>query len=213
MRQSRTTGPARQMFLITPPESEPVTLAQAKQHVSVTHSEHDEMLLRLITIARNSIERITGRALMPQVWEQREEDFVTFHSTIELFRPPCIEVLSLKYIDRNDVLQPLDPSKYYVAPGGRLGRTTLRPINFTLWPLTHLYEPQRVRIQFRAGFDPQSDFYSPIPSEIVQAILLFVGHYYNNRDEVVLTQARETFAQMPKGSEDLLADYVDFYFA
>src|SRR5258708_4933062 len=128
MQQTRTASMGRTMMLITPPEAEPVTLAQAKQHISVTHDEHNDMILRLITVARNSIERITGRALMPQVWEQREEDFANFHATVELFRSPCIEVISLKYLDRMDVLQTLDPSKYYVIPGGRLGRTSLRPV-------------------------------------------------------------------------------------
>lgn len=48
---------------ITPATEEPVTLAEAKAHLRVTHAEDDALIGRLITGAREIVEQHTGRAL------------------------------------------------------------------------------------------------------------------------------------------------------
>ncbi len=48
---------------ITPATVEPVTLAEAKEHLRVTHAEDDDLIGRLITGAREFVEQQTGRAL------------------------------------------------------------------------------------------------------------------------------------------------------
>lgn len=48
---------------ITPATEEPVTLAEAKAQLRVTHAEDDALIGRLITGAREIVEQQTGRAL------------------------------------------------------------------------------------------------------------------------------------------------------
>jgi hypothetical protein len=49
--------------VITPATVEPVTLAEAKAHVYVTHDADDALIQAFITAARETVERQTGYAL------------------------------------------------------------------------------------------------------------------------------------------------------
>ena len=55
------------MKLITPPDDEPVTLAEAKVAARIDGDAHDAILPALITAAREQAEQIAGCALVEQV--------------------------------------------------------------------------------------------------------------------------------------------------
>lgn len=54
--------------LVTAPASEPITLADAKKFLRVTHAHEDDLIGLLITAARQAAEARTGRALITQTW-------------------------------------------------------------------------------------------------------------------------------------------------
>lgn len=54
--------------LLTPPVSEPLTLAEIKQWLRIDGAEEDGLIAALIATARATIERETRRCLMPQTW-------------------------------------------------------------------------------------------------------------------------------------------------
>lgn len=55
-------------ILLVPPTTEPVTLAEAKQHCAVSHDEDDALLSVYLAGAREAVERHTGLYLSPQTW-------------------------------------------------------------------------------------------------------------------------------------------------
>ena len=55
--------------LVTPPASEPITLASAKLFLRIEHSADDEAVTRAITAARQAAEQYLKTALLPQSWD------------------------------------------------------------------------------------------------------------------------------------------------
>lgn len=55
--------------LVTPPATEPVSLAQAKQFLRIEHTADDDAVLRAIFAARRAAEHYLKQALLPQTWD------------------------------------------------------------------------------------------------------------------------------------------------
>ena len=55
--------------LITPPDGEPITLAQAKAHLRVDNALDDTYINALITAARQYVEEVCWRGVLLQTWE------------------------------------------------------------------------------------------------------------------------------------------------
>lgn len=55
--------------LVTPPASEPITLASAKLFLRIEHSADDEAVTRAISAARAAAEQHLKTALLPQTWD------------------------------------------------------------------------------------------------------------------------------------------------
>ena len=55
-------------ILTTPPAVEPVSLAEAKMHMRVTHSDDDTYISTLINSTRSTVEQFCGLALIQQNW-------------------------------------------------------------------------------------------------------------------------------------------------
>lgn len=55
---------------ITPPVTEPVTLAEAKAHLRIDYADEDALITALITVAREQAEALTGLALLTRTVSQ-----------------------------------------------------------------------------------------------------------------------------------------------
>jgi uncharacterized phiE125 gp8 family phage protein len=55
--------------LVTPPASEPITLASAKLFLRIEHTADDDAVTRAITAARQAAEHYLKQVLLPQTWE------------------------------------------------------------------------------------------------------------------------------------------------
>ncbi len=55
--------------LVTPPESEPVSLSEAKLFLRIEHDAEDAVINRAIATAREACEQFLRSALLPQEWE------------------------------------------------------------------------------------------------------------------------------------------------
>jgi uncharacterized phiE125 gp8 family phage protein len=181
--------------VVTPPLFEPVTVAEAAQHLrwdpELEGSPPEEvfplqsLLERNIRTAREFVEKGTRRALVEQTirlsgsaWGSAPGGrFRDCRRYVELLRPPLIEVLSLQYYDGANVLQTVDPANYYVSDD-----LVPRLYTSTGYAFPMFYErDDAVRVTYRVGYAPEAA--SPmtqkaaaanVPSMLKDAILLHV---------------------------------------
>jgi len=171
--------------LITPPAAEPITLAQAKEHLRVDHTADDNLISALITSARTSCENWTQRAFVTQTWELVIDDFPL--SEIMIPRPPLQSVESIKYDDGDGVETILDIDRYDVDTVSQPG--WVLP-SLSGWPSGVWQGINSVRIRYVAGYAPGTD--SPVdlaanvPGNIIAAIKLTLGQYYDQREDIVV---------------------------
>lgn len=165
--------------LITPPTSEPVTLAEAKAQCRVDIDTDDTLIGNLITAAREWCELHDWRVYMPQTWDLYLDDWPS-KNTIEIPQPPLQSITSFKYVDADDVESTLDSNEYYVDAVSDPGWLILKSAYD--WPAVTLRDANGIVIRFVAGYAGAAD----VPMRIKQAILLLVGHWYENRENTIV---------------------------
>jgi uncharacterized phiE125 gp8 family phage protein len=165
--------------LVTPPTAEPVTLAEAKAQCRVDGSDSDTYIEMLITAAREWCELHDWRAYMPQTWELILDAWPS-RGAIEIPKPPLQSVASIKYTNRSGVEATLDSGVYLVDTYSEPGWVVLK--NDKAWPMVTLREINGVVVRFTGGYASAAD----VPARIKQAILLLVGHWYENRENSVV---------------------------
>lgn len=159
--------------IITPVSIEPITLSELKQHLRFPEgSDEDELLLQLIMAAREYGEHYTRRALAEQTLELIQDRFPSV-SYIDLPYPPLRSVAWIKYRDSDGVDHTLPTDSYSVDNDREPGRVVLQ--NGAAWPVFTPFPSSSVRIQFAAGYDT-------LPNTIRQALLMLIGHWYENRE-------------------------------
>lgn len=155
------------IVVVTPP-APVVTLAEAKAHLRVRHSDEDALIEAYIAAATAHIEGPDGwlgRSLGDQVLEAYAD---VFRDCMRLPFGPVTEVISVKYLAGTGDEVVVLPGEYELR-GWLLGSAFGKR-----WPSV-LSHPEAVRIQYRAG-------YADLPPPIRAAILLMVGDLYANRE-------------------------------
>lgn len=164
---------------ITPPDVEPVTLAEAKEQCLIVISDDDDKIARLITEAREAAEQFTRRAFVAQVWEAGYSCFP--QQQFELAKAPLLAVISIKYTDDSGVEQTL-PATDYTVDDFSEPALVIRPLSVS-WPVL-TERGTRVRVRFMAGYPmgegSPSDDTENVPTPIRQAIKLHVREMYDN---------------------------------
>ena len=153
-------------------DGEPVTLAEAKANLRVTHAEEDEDIRAMIVVAREQAEHLTDRAVVRQTLVRQFGAFC--YGGMELPRQPLVSVTSVQYVDPAGVMQTLAPSAYYIDDSQEIAQ--LLPAYGTVWPST-LNMRNAVRVTYLAGWTR-----AECPTSIKRWILLYVGSLYENRE-------------------------------
>jgi uncharacterized phiE125 gp8 family phage protein len=159
---------------LTAPASEPVTDAEASDHLRVDSGDEWALIASLIVAARQRAEAYTELAFVSRSFGMYLDRFPS-----GAFRVPCaplVSVESIKYYDANNVEQTLSPSDYYVDAISKPGRITPA----TSWPGTYS-RPNAVSIVLTAGFGTPAD----VPQVIKQAMLLMIGDMHEHREDTV----------------------------
>ena len=162
------------LFLKTPPAIEPISLDEAKQHLRISDTTEDAYILNLIKIAREWCEVYQSRSYITQTW-QLTLDAWPQERYIVLPRPPVQSVVSVKYTDKDGIEHTF--SDYLVDSSYYRSRIVLK--DDASWPSDALLPTPAIAIEYTAGYGNIS---SNIPLLARQAILLLVGHWYENRE-------------------------------
>lgn len=183
------------------PTEEPVTLQQANFHLRLIPSEsvvtpmpEDPLVQRLIMAARQAAEDYVNRPIAQATFELRRASFDG-----KLPFSPVQSVESVKYIDNLGATQTVPPAEYELA--GTQRAPVVRNAYGYYWPKSDVRQrDDSVRITFVAGYGGDQ----PLPAPIAQAILMTIGHLYENRESVIAGTAA---SEVPLGATYLLDPY------
>lgn len=179
------------------PAVEPVTQAEAKDHLRVRHNDDDSYINALIRVARSSVEILTQRSLISRTLKLWADNFPRSR-VLELEGAPIQAVSSVKYMI-DDVETTLSTAIYTVDTKSSPGRIVLN--DGEIWPVVD-YVPNAVRVTYTAGYGGASD----VPQDLKHAILMMVGHLYENRESIVVG-ANTSTVEVPKSTEYLCLPY------
>jgi uncharacterized phiE125 gp8 family phage protein len=178
------------------PTTEPVTLAEAKAQLRLTSYEtsEDTYIEGLIPVCRAWCEAFANRAYCTQTVVAR---YTGFGHKMVLPLNPVISITSITYIDSNGDTHTVDASNYnldnYSDPA-----FIYPDYNYT-WP-TPRQDYNCVTVTYQAGYDADPSDTDDVPYPVKQAIKMLVGHYYNNREQVV----QGALTEVPLGVYSLL---------
>jgi uncharacterized phiE125 gp8 family phage protein len=166
----------------------PVTLAAARLHckltafgVGGTHPD-DALLERLRAAARGHAERYLQRRVAQDVVELR---VAAFAREFVLPLAPVTTLAWVKYLDSAGDLQTWDPTNYELVDDPQ------NPHILTEWNWPSVADrSDAVRMRYTCGYGPHTDPATEastlieLPHEIEEAMLMMIGHWYENRNSV-----------------------------
>lgn len=197
-----------QAVTITEPTSEPVTTAEAKDHLRVSWSDDDDYIAALIATARKIVEQRTGSRLFTQTVEVRGDTWhemlqhrpYRYDDIISLRVTPVQSVDSVKYYDSNDVDTTYAASNYWTDLVSVPARIQIKD---TAAIPTINDRMGNVRIRLTVGYATVAS----IPAVYKTAIKLLVAHWYENREATAAIQLKE----IPEGVNNLLMGVSDLH--
>ena len=182
------------------PAEEPITLAEAKEHLRVDFSDEDDYITALITTARKYCESYTNRVFITQTWRQNID---YFPRVIQLKVNPIISLTSLKYYDTAENQQTITDNsnnfqKDFNSDVGSLheGLVNAFPsVGDTINP---------IEIITVCGYGAAAD----VPMNIKHAMKIMVSHLYENREGVnVVVGGLAMQIELPNAVKHLLMPY------
>jgi uncharacterized phiE125 gp8 family phage protein len=164
------------LYLFTPPALEPVTLAEAKQHLRVTHADDDDFIAKLIAAARRQVEMRTALRLISQQWKFTldcwpEDGIILIPLT------PVSAVNEIKSFGNDDQETIIDPSHYFLDAASHPARVAFRQGRAPQTPGRII---NGIELTVTAGFGATP---AAVPQELKQAMLLMLGNWFANRGE------------------------------
>ncbi|MBC7767538.1 MAG: phage head-tail connector protein [Phycisphaerales bacterium] len=160
--------------IITPPASEPVSLAEAKLYLRVDHAHEDDLIETLIGAAREAVEAAIGRALIAR--RVRESLDIWVREAAQgavLGLGPVTNVVAVRLLADNGSQRVLDADRY------RLDGNRDRPaLVFASGVPATLRDAGGIEIEYDCGF---ADEAAALPVALRLATLQIVASLYELR--------------------------------
>lgn len=163
-------------FRLTQGSPEPITLAQLKLHMRIDSSAEDALLTASIIAAREYCESMTQRALVTSTWRALMDRFPAGREPIILQHGSVSAISSLKYIDAKRDTITWASTNYALDDKITPCRIRLDKANDS-WPTT---DDTEAAVEVNYTVTPT------VPTQVTQAMLLLCGHWYENRETVVV---------------------------
>ena len=154
----------------------PISLADAKAHLRVTHSSHDDLITDLIWGGVNAFEKRANVCLSAQTWKAFLDKA---YDELELWKYPITGISSIQYYDDDNAIQTLSTDSYFSnIDQGSTGYDP-RPCVITITDTPSAYDrDDALIVTFSAG-------YSTIDYDVKQAVLAWVYRMYENPNDPV----------------------------
>lgn len=174
---------------IAEPESEPVTLAEAKAQCQIDAdiTDQNSRLTAYIKAARQLAEQYMKASIMEQRWRLTLDRFPGCADDYQILlrMGPILVIDSVKYYDTDGTLQTLTEGTGYQTNLDDEPPTLMPPID-GYWPTTQV-RANAVQIEYSAGYPSTG---SPagadgVPQPVHEAILSRVASMYHQREDVV----------------------------
>ncbi len=176
--------------IVTPAEAEVFTLEECRAHLSLTPyvvddegngtHPHDELVMNIQSDAREFCEAFTGMSIVEKEYEIALDAFPD--GPIPLPMPPLVSITGFTVGD--------EAVTDYAIDQFSVPQQLVNAAWPTLTPVTN-----QIRVRYVAGFGTE-----PLPRVIRRAMLLILGHWYENREDTSVMALHE----IPLGAEYLL---------
>jgi uncharacterized phiE125 gp8 family phage protein len=163
------------LILTTPPAVEPVSLAEAKAHLRVTHADDDSYISTLIVSARRCVEMRTGLRLITQTWSQFMDCWPP-GGIVELRLNPVSAVSDVIVYGDTDTPAMIDPAHYFLDATSNPPRVVFRQGRN---PSPPGQRAKGIEVRVTAGFGLPAS----VPQELKQAVLLLVADGFAHRGD------------------------------
>jgi len=174
-----------------------VSLAEAKLHLRVDHSDEDALITRLIYAATDQAEVFMGRSIEKRLHTLKLKEFPVGRDPLLLPRPPLVNIeTAITYYDLAGDSESILVADLIEQAGEE---PMIVPARYALWPTVDDQRPLPITIPYQAGYANAA----AVPALIKQAILLQVGALYEFREN--LSEASTT--KIAVGFHDLLRPY------
>jgi uncharacterized phiE125 gp8 family phage protein len=176
-RIKQSQAPRLDPVRVVAPVGEIITLAEAKTHLRVDGTTHEDgLIFGLIDSAVASLDGWGGtlrRALLPQTWAESFRYFDGLRIALRL--APVSSVVSITYFDPDGVSRTLDASAYRLQRVN--GEAYVELDSSSSWPSVDSRD-DAATITYACGYASGA----AVPAPIKSAILLMVGDLYANRE-------------------------------
>lgn len=169
-----------------------IPLEEIKAHLRIEHSREDDSLEQILASAVDYAEQVTRRIIGHRTVTLPMDRFPGREMVLPV--TPVQSVDSIQYTLTDGSEETLDPESYRLL--AHVEPPILLPTGS--WPSGVAQEPGAVRLVVEAG-------YTELPGSIRQALLLLVGHYYENRE--VMRERYANVHEMPFAVAALLHPY------
>ena len=181
--------------IVTPPSEEPITLDEVRDHLRIDDTGQDATITGYLVAARTLAELWCRRALITQTRDLWLETW-PWADRIDIPNPPLQSVTWVKYYDTASVAYTMSTDDYLVNSHQEPGQVVLG--YGKSWPSATLRPGPAINVRYVCGFGTPSQ----VPAIYKQGILLIVGHFFENREEV--SPANVRLQQMPLAARVLL---------
>lgn len=183
-------------YVVAQPAVEPLTTEEAKAHLRVDIDDEDDLIDAYVTAARSYYEAAIWRSLVTQTLAVRMVDW-PYCEYIQLPRPPLQSITSVVYTDSAGAAHTMSAGDYTVFNNGDHG---LLWLGFGKgWPSVTLQPGPSIVITYVAGYG----LAAAVPELDKQAIRLLLGHFYENREQVMAIPGI-SLAQLPMAVQSII---------